>query len=83
MSHKHSEWTALYWHLGKYGRQDVHLHSCLSSQSCATVLVGEGRECHRGSVHVERRLSTQKGWSERQHEGEALESVEDGAARND
>jgi hypothetical protein len=78
MSHKHySEWTALYWHLGKYGRQDIHLHSCFTAQSCPLVLVGEGRECHRGSVHVERRLSTRKGcWSERQREGEALELVE-------
>jgi hypothetical protein len=78
MSHKHSEFTALYWHLGKYGRQDIHLHSCFTAQSCPLVLVGEGRECGgRKTLHVPRRLSTRKGcWSERQHEGEALESVE-------
>lgn len=42
---RHREgFTVLYWHFGKYGRQDVHVHSCFSD-GCSRVLVGAGREC--------------------------------------
>lgn len=41
--HKH-EFHALYWHYGKYGPQDVHLHPCFT-EGCEQELVGEGREC--------------------------------------
>jgi hypothetical protein len=41
--------TALYWHFGPYGRQDVHVHSCQpwddSGDRCARVLIGPGRNC--------------------------------------
>jgi hypothetical protein len=36
--------TALWWHLGPYGRQDIHVHSCFN-QDCSRVLIGKGRKC--------------------------------------
>lgn len=41
--HEHT-FTALYWHLGPYGRQDVHVHSCFD-EDCHRVLIGSGRRC--------------------------------------
>lgn len=41
--HPH-EFTALWWHFGPYGRQDVHVHSCFT-EGCDRVLVGAGRSC--------------------------------------
>ena len=41
--HKHT-FTALWWHFGPYGKQDVHVHSCCD-EDCARVLIGEGRAC--------------------------------------
>ena len=39
-THKH-EFHAMYWHFGRYGPQDVHLHPC----ECGVELEGPGREC--------------------------------------
>lgn len=41
--HKHI-FTALWWHFGRYGRQDVHVHSCFD-EDCDRVMIGEGRSC--------------------------------------
>lgn len=41
--HTH-EFTALWWHFGPYGRQDVHVHGCFT-EGCDRVLIGEQREC--------------------------------------
>lgn len=41
--HKHT-FTALWWHLGPFGRQDVHIHSCFDVD-CDRVVVGPGRSC--------------------------------------
>jgi hypothetical protein len=41
--HKH-EWTLLWGHFGRYGRQDAHVHQCMT---CDELLVGEGRDCNR------------------------------------
>lgn len=41
--HKHT-FTALWWHFGPYGRQDVHVHSCFTD-GCDRVVIGAGREC--------------------------------------
>lgn len=41
--HKH-EFTALWWHFGPHGRQDVHVHDCFR-EGCDVVIVGEGRDC--------------------------------------
>jgi hypothetical protein len=42
-NHKHT-FTALWWHFGPYGRQDVHIHNC-TDDDCDRVLIGEGRDC--------------------------------------
>lgn len=51
--HKHT-FTALWWHFGKFGRQDVHVHSCFE-EGCDRVLIGEGWKCDgkSGSHHRE------------------------------
>jgi hypothetical protein len=41
--HKHA-FTALWWHFGPHGRQNVHVHSCFG-EDCDRVVIGEGREC--------------------------------------
>jgi len=54
--HEH-EFTALWWHFGPHGNQDVHLHSCFT-QGCSRVLVGDGRECDgKSESHREVRLT--------------------------
>ncbi len=52
MRHKH--WfTALWWNFGKYGRQDVHVHSCIEGEpgDCERVIIGTGRDCTKDSAH--------------------------------
>lgn len=47
LKHRHF-FSALWWHFGKFGRQDVHVHSCLNEthgERCDRVVIGEGREC--------------------------------------
>ncbi len=67
---------ALWWHLGPYGRQDVHLHSCLDHERCGIVLVGEGRDCKGrdgGQRHVRKRLAiSATGWQNKHMEGTSL-----------
>ena len=41
--HEH-EFTALWSHLGPFGRQGVHLHYCFG-ENCHEVIVGEGQDC--------------------------------------
>lgn len=41
--HRH-EFTALWWHFGPYGLQDIHVHGCLDEE-CDRVLIGSGRSC--------------------------------------
>jgi hypothetical protein len=51
----HEHWfTALWSHLGPYGRQDVHLHSCQGGEAgdCYEVFVGLGRDCADGVRHA-------------------------------
>jgi hypothetical protein len=65
---KHTHWfTSLYWHFGPYGRQDVHLHSCIEEGKrgarCKRLLVGTGRECDAKSVHRQETLGG--AWSRR------------------
>lgn len=56
--HRH-EFTALWWRYGRFGPQDVHLHSCFED-GCDTVLIGAGRECG-GNEQKHRRTTLQKG----------------------
>lgn len=68
--HRH-EFHRLWWHLGPYGRQDVHLHPC--GGSCKVELVGIGRDCDGDqSTHVRKTLTERSAWSKREHEGAAL-----------
>ena len=41
--HRHT-FTALSYHFGPYGRQDVHVHPCFD-EDCSRVIIGEGRVC--------------------------------------
>jgi hypothetical protein len=50
MTHRH-EFHALYWHFGKYGPQDVHMHPC----ECGTELQGPGERCD-GDVSTHQRV---------------------------
>ena len=64
MSHKH--WfTALWWHFGPFGPQDVHVHSCLhescGEHDCDRVLVGPGRDCAGQDGKHERMTLTESG----------------------
>jgi hypothetical protein len=52
------DFHALYWHLGPFGRQDVHLHPCLDRRFRNLELVGSGRDCDPRAVHVEMRLGS-------------------------
>lgn len=42
-NHRH-EFTALWWHMGIYGPQNVHVHSCFD-QDCDRAVVGPSRDC--------------------------------------
>jgi hypothetical protein len=50
--HRHT-FTALWWHFGSFGRQDVHVHSCFESfeSECRRVVIGEGRDCEPTGNH--------------------------------
>lgn len=41
--HKH-KFSALWWHFGSYGPQDVHVHDCFT-EGCDRVLIANGRGC--------------------------------------
>lgn len=71
IGHDH-EFTALPWHLGPFGRQDVHLHSCFT-RNCHRVLVALGRDCDHKAEHVERTLTiSASSWQTKDHEGAPL-----------
>jgi hypothetical protein len=42
--HRHT-FTALCWHFGPFGDQQVHVHSCFD-EDCDRVVIGQGRECN-------------------------------------
>lgn len=52
---RHRHWfSAMWWHFGPYGRQDVHVHSCIKEthdERCDRVVIGEGRECKSNQHH--------------------------------
>jgi hypothetical protein len=51
---KHKHWfTALWWNFGPYGRQDVHVHSCIEDEpgDCERVVIGDGRNCKPDAPH--------------------------------
>ena len=57
MGKKHEHWiTALWWHFGPFGRQDVHVHSCIEGSRCQLVLIGEGRNCTKEAEHWPEKL---------------------------
>jgi len=43
--HKHT-FSAFYWHFGKYGPSNVHVHPCMDDD-CDRILIGRDRECNR------------------------------------
>ena len=47
--HAH-EFSALWWHFGPYGDQNVHVHSCFTER-CDRVLIGDGRTCDHAKPH--------------------------------
>lgn len=51
--HRHV-FSALWWRLGIYGPQNLHVHSCVDDD-CGRVVVGPGRDCdgYRISHHRE------------------------------
>jgi hypothetical protein len=66
MTHQH--WfTALWWHFGPYGPQDVHVHSCLyetpgtGDHDCHRVLIGAGFDCDGAPNSHERKTLTAAG----------------------
>lgn len=69
-----AEFHALYFHLGPFGRQDIHLHPRIDRDTL-DVLVGFGRECVRepGRLHVQKRLTAGAAWSKRGTEGQPLD----------
>lgn len=57
MGHKH-EFSALWWHFGRYGDQGVHVHSCFG-ENCDHVLIGQTRdECSGTAKDHERKVLT-------------------------
>jgi hypothetical protein len=70
MSDHKCDFHAMFWRLGKYGRQDVHLHPC-TTENCERELVGEGRVCN-GSRHVAKTLTSNSRWSQKEHEGQDI-----------
>jgi len=57
MGKKHEHWiTALWWNFGPFGRQDVHVHSCIEGSRCQLVLIGEGRNCTNDAEHWPEKL---------------------------
>ena len=69
------EFSALWWNLGQYGRQDVHLHVCQTDthRKCHVELVGEGAACGgKGTPHYPLRLEVGSVWSQREATGTPL-----------
>lgn len=56
--HKHV-FAALWWGLGPYGRQDVHIHSCTEGEpgDCARVVVGPDRKRCDGNMATHKRAT--------------------------
>ncbi len=72
----HEHWfTAIPTHLGRFGRQDVHLHHCVEDDGCDVVLAALGRSCsvNLGQPHHRKVLTDDPdGWQLRSNEGERL-----------
>lgn len=50
-------WCALYYHLGPYGDQNVHVHPPFEERETDFALIGPGRTCDGDrSTHVVRKL---------------------------
>jgi hypothetical protein len=72
-SRQHTSFHALYWHLGPYGRQDIHLHPCIDHQGCDAQLVGLGEKCDPSAEHFQKKLSIAVNhWSDKSMEGKPL-----------
>lgn len=67
MRKRHEHWfTALWWHFGPYGPQDVHVHSCLHEDEsgeydCQRVLIGAGFDCGGAPNSHRRQTLTEAG----------------------
>lgn len=50
--HRHF-FSGLWWHFGSYGRQNVHVHSCIQGEpgDCDRVVIGEGVNCVKTAKH--------------------------------
>lgn len=54
--------TGLWWHFGRHGRQDLHVHDCFED-GCDVHLIGEGRGCSgKRADHHRERYDEDKGW---------------------
>ena len=74
------EYHAMYWHLGPFGRQDVHLHPCICHDNSDAQLVGLGRGCDPNGEHVEKKLGIAKNhWTAKRNEGQPLTVGRDSA----
>lgn len=64
LSKRHRHWfTSLWWHLGEYGPQNVHIHSCIEGTDCDRVVVGPGRNCDGDQVtHQRETLGVKDPW---------------------
>lgn len=60
----------LYFHLGPFGRQDVHIHPCTEHEQCEMEYVGLGRNC--GTIHYRVRHRVNSVWPAKDQEGKPL-----------
>lgn len=61
--HARSDFHALWWHPGPFGRQGVHMHPCLVHEDCKIELEGDGVRCNpRDGGHRQVRWLISKGW---------------------
>lgn len=68
--------NGLWWTLGPFGRQDIHLHPC-ENQRCKTEMVGVGHSCGgKDTKHVPLLLVAGSSWSQKSAEGSELARVE-------
>lgn len=72
MSAGFPEFHALWYHLGPYGRQDIHLHPRFDKEGTDDVLVGFGFHCTPKGLHARKRLTIGSKWSNRSQEGQPL-----------
>lgn len=73
------DFSALWWNLGQFGRQDIHLHACATDShgNCKTELVGDGAACGgKGTPHYELRLIIGSAWAKKEDEGKPLSQYE-------